>query len=162
MSCKLKYGVSFHVNMSIEDIVQLWCRRVTAEIKAQYPILDQLMEDAKAVLIAMKFARIALKTAKELMEIQRKASEIAAATASFNYPLLAQMAAEEAAQLGMEAAQAVVGSISVSLSASLVCDPIGIDTTIQEQYLTKTDKELAALMAVLSTNICNSLGDLTP
>lgn len=162
MSCKTKFGVSFHSNMSIQDIAFLWCSRVTDKIKAENPDIDTIMQTVADILAVMKTARTALRQAKEIKDEMEKAQTLATATAAFNAPLIAQIAAAEVAEQSMGLASEAVSGLSVNVSASFTCPPVAEEDPKMEKYYSDLDLQLRELNKLMSTNLCSAGASYIP
>ncbi len=165
MSCKLKFGVTFHSNMSIEDMALLWCRRVTPEVKAKYPDIDRQMNNAKLLMDNMKLARAAMSRARVLLEAAKKVTVLASASLTQTVgPLVAQYAAEELTYTQQLLVQDALRTITAEVMVDVTCppDPDEPDTLNKLLYETELDKELQALDDLVNTNLCNTITSFIP
>jgi hypothetical protein len=156
-SCKIKFGVSFHANMSLEDIVTIWCKNVTPEIKARFPQLDQLMTIAKQTLDTIKLIRDIYKTVLLVFDTVKLAVELSAAiTAQQGSTYVASSAGVEAQKLGFQLLQEAFAQVSVQITASFICssDDIPLPSP-NSPWLSELDKLILAADAALSIDFCN-------
>lgn len=156
MSCKVKFGVSFNPNMSLEDIARFWCKRVTQETKDKYPQVNQTMLGIQTAISTYKTARDTYKTYLDTYRDVQIA--IAGGSAAIAGQAGAWIAAKSAlaAQTGVAAAaESALSQAEASIQLSMQCPPDESED-IPENEQSPTDKEIAqALNTIFNTDPCD-------
>jgi hypothetical protein len=161
MNCRAKFGVSFHANMALEDIIYLWCKRVTPEIKALYPEIDDLIRVIDNALFAIQTARRAYVTALQLLKtIQQGVEAAAAVTAGQGVAYVAALAGVEQSNLALGLAQDALRGVGVQVSANIGCS-FEDDLKVPLLYLSELDALYLKLSAAMGVDFCGGLRSLT-
>lgn len=149
--------------MSLQDIILLWCSRVTPDVKALYPEINDAMELGKTALIAMKTVRTKLAEAKVIYKEYQDAQEIASASATFM--TVAQVAAKAgitANEQLMQLAQDALSQATLKVSAKVECLNSNTQTQPKAQHPSEVEKTLQKAVDAMGLNLCSAAADLLP
>lgn len=142
--------------MGIEDIAELWCKRVTQEVKDKYPEIDQLLTTVNTTLNTIRTIRGAYVIALQVYKaIQLAVEASAAVTAQQGSTYAAGLLGVNTQTLLFGLIQDALTGLGAQVSAKLVCEP-ETETEKPESQQSPLDKEFKKAQDLLGINLCSS------